>query len=104
MSTKSNKIIVALVLISLITAIYAVYTSQKSNELVYVDVNKLIEGYKKTKVVKADFDVKATTMRGNVDSLITGWKKELQAYEKERTILTQKELALKQELDYLINL
>lgn len=84
--------------LAILLASFAVYYAKASSELVYVDVNKLVEGYKRTKVVKAEFDKKATTMKGNIDSLMTGWQKELQAYEKERVSLSPKELKLKQEL------
>lgn len=97
-TTKSTKIVTLISVIAILLSGISIYYSQKSSELVYVDVNKLIEGYKRTKVVKADFEVKAATMRSNIDSLITGWKKELQVYEKERSSFTEKELALKQEL------
>ncbi len=84
--------------LSLIVALVAFYYSQKSSELVYVDVNKLIEGYKRTKVAKAEFEKKANMMKTNVDSLLTGWQNELKSYEKERSSLSDKELKLKQEL------
>ncbi len=84
--------------IAIVLAAIAIYYAKSSSQLVYVDVNKLMEGYKRTKVVKADFDKKATTMKGNIDSLMTGWQKELQTYEKERVSLSPKELKLKQEL------
>ncbi|MFY7669748.1 OmpH family outer membrane protein [Tenacibaculum sp. MEBiC06402] len=69
-----------------------------SSELVYVDINKLLDGYKRTKIVKAEFEKKAKTMNANVDSLITNWQTELKNYEKERSRMTKKELKLKQEL------
>lgn len=84
--------------VAIFLAALSFYFAKSSSELVYVDVNKLIEGYKRTKIVKAEFDKKANTMRGNIDSLMTGWQKELQAYEKERASLSPKELQLKQEL------
>jgi outer membrane protein len=84
--------------IALLLAALSIFFSKSSSQLVYVDVNKLMEGYKRTKVAKAEFDKKATTMKGNIDSLMTGWQKELQAYEKERASLSPKELKLKQEL------
>jgi outer membrane protein len=84
--------------VAIVLAALSIYFSRSSSQLVYVDVNKLMEGYKRTKVAKADFDKKATTMKGNIDSLMTGWQKELQAYEKERVSLSPKELKLKQEL------
>lgn len=85
---------IAALLLSLIT----LYFASSSSELVYVDVNKLMEGYKKTKTVKADFEKKATTMKGNVDSLVGNWQKELKLYEKERSSMSAGELKLKQEL------
>ncbi|WP_298140182.1 OmpH family outer membrane protein [Flavobacterium sp.] len=84
--------------VAILLAALSFYFAKSSSELVYVDVNKLIEGYKKTKIAKAEFDKKANTMKGNIDSLMTGWQKELQNYEKERASLSPKELQLKQEL------
>lgn len=84
--------------IAILLAAISFYFAKSSSELVYVDVNKLIEGYKRTKIEKANFDKKANTMKGNIDSLMTGWQKELQNYEKERASLSPKELQLKQEL------
>ena len=85
---------ISAVLISLI----AIYFAKSSSELVYVDVNKLITGYSKTKTAKAEFDKKAALMKANVDSLVGNWQNELKNYEKERTSLPAKELKLKQEL------
>jgi outer membrane protein len=87
-----------LISIALLFSILAFYNSLNSTSQVYVDVNKLIEGYKRTKIAKAEFDKKANVMKANVDSLVGKWQKELQAYEKERASLTPKELKLKQEL------
>jgi outer membrane protein len=67
-------------------------------QLVYVDVNKLLEGYNRTKVVRAEFESKAKVLNANVDSLMTDWQKELKLYEKERSAMTAKELELKQQL------
>lgn len=93
-----KKIQAALPYLAILLALISFYFAKTSSELVYVDVNKLIEGYKRTKIAKAEFDKKAATMKGNIDSLMTGWQKELQAYEKERVSLSPKELKLKQEL------
>jgi outer membrane protein len=93
-----NKILPVVSIIAIFLSLLAIYFSKSSSELVYVDVNKLMEGYKRAKVEKEAFEQKATTMKGNIDSLITGWQKELQAYEKERASMTPKELELKQEL------
>lgn len=90
--------ILLLAIFAIIISSLAIYFAKSSSELVYVDVNKLIEGYSRTKVAKAEFEKKATTMKGNIDSLVTNWQKELQGYEKERASLSPKELQLKQEL------
>lgn len=84
--------------LAILLSAIAIYYAKTSSQLVYVDVNKLIEGYKRTKVVKAEYEKKATTMKTNVDSLLAGWQRELKSYEKERSTLTPKELKLKQEL------
>lgn len=83
---------------AILFAAIALYFAKSSSELVYVDVNKLIEGYSRTKIAKAEFDKKANTMKGNIDSLVSGWQKELQQYEKDRSKMTANELKLKQEL------
>lgn len=93
-----SKILIVISTIALIISLLAIYYAKSSSELVYVDVNKLIDGYSRTKVAKAEFEKKANTMKGNIDSLVSNWQKELQVYEKERASLSPKELQLKQEL------
>ena len=87
-----------LAVLAVVLSVAALYFSKSSSQLVYVDVNKLMEGYKKSKVAKAEFDKKATIMKSNVDSLVGNWQTELKNYEKERASLSPKELKLKQEL------
>ncbi|AWI25291.1 OmpH family outer membrane protein [Flavobacterium pallidum] len=93
-----NKIPTVLSAVALVIAALCLYYVKSQTQLVYVDVNKLIEGYKRTKVAKAEFDKKATVMKSNMDSLTAGWQKELGKYEKERLTLSANELKLKQEL------
>ncbi|WP_025742626.1 OmpH family outer membrane protein [Aquimarina pacifica] len=93
-----KKLAFPIALIALIVSIASFFFLQSSSDLVYVDVNKLLDGYKRTKVVKAEFDKKAKTMKSNVDSLLSDWQKELKIYEKERSSMSKKELELKQEL------
>jgi len=93
-----NKLALPISIIALIGAIGSFFFLQSSLELVYVDVNQLLDGYKRTKIVKAEFDEKAKTMKANVDSLVTGWQNELKTYEKERSSMSKKEIELKQEL------
>lgn len=93
-----NKLSFPLALIALILSVFSFFYFQTTSKLVYVDVNKLLEGYKRTKVVRVQFEEKVKTLNANVDSLMTDWQKELKTYEKERSKMTKKELELKQEL------
>ncbi|MDG1246346.1 MAG: OmpH family outer membrane protein [Polaribacter sp.] len=87
-----------LAIIAILIALGSFFYNQNTSKLVYVDVNKLLDGYKRTKVVRAEFEAKAKTLKSNVDSLVAGWQKELKLYEKERAKMSKKELALTQEL------
>ncbi len=49
-----KKFSLPLAVIAMLIAIFAVVKNGQTSELVYVDVNKLIEGYKRTKVVRAE--------------------------------------------------
>lgn len=93
-----NKLALPLSILALVAAIGTFFYTQSSSDLVYVDVNEMLQGYKRTKIVRAEFEKKAATMKANVDSLVSGWQKELKAYEKERSKMSKKELELKQEL------
>lgn len=95
---SNSNLAILLSFVTLLCVIVTFFYLKSSSELVYVDVNKLIDGYSRTKVAKADFEKKATTLKANVDSLLTDWQKELQNYEKERASLSVKELELKQQL------
>lgn len=93
-----KKLPIVLAIAAILLSASSVYFSLNSSELVYVDVNKLLDGYKRTKVEREKFQVKAKTLNANVDSLVTDWQKELKNYEKERSKMTSKEKELKQEL------
>lgn len=93
-----NKLALPLSVIAIAASIFSIVKLQSSSEQVYVDVNKLLEGYKRTKVVRAEFEEKAKTLNANVDSLMTDWQNELKIYEKERSKMSKKELELKQQL------
>ena len=93
-----QKLTVPIALLALVISIGALVFSWTKSDLVYVDVNRLVEGYDRTKVERGAFDQKASAMKANVDSLMVGWQEELKAYEKERSTMSKKELELKQEL------
>jgi len=94
----TNKLSFPIAIVALVIAVGSLFFSQFSSELVYVDVNEMLEGYKRTAIVRAEFEKKATTMKANVDSLVSGWQNDLKAYEKERSKMSKKEIELKQEL------
>ncbi|NER12985.1 OmpH family outer membrane protein [Leptobacterium flavescens] len=93
-----NKLALPLALIALIGSVFSFFYFQSQSELVYVDVNKLLEGYDRTKVEQEAFNKKATTLKANVDSLIVDWQNQLKKYEKERASMSKKEKELQQEL------
>lgn len=93
-----NKIPLYAAAMAVVLSVTGVYFAKSGSELVYGDVNKLITGYSKTKVAKAEFDKKATLMKTNVNSLVSNWQIELKKYEKKRASLLPNELKLKQQL------
>ncbi len=93
-----KKLSLPIAILALLVAIASFFINQNSSKQVYVDVNKLMEGYSRTKIVRAKFQEKAKTLQSNVDSLVTDWQRELKRYEKERSKYSKRELKLKQEL------
>ena len=93
-----KKLIPILVACAVLLSLFSLYKAYQSTNLVYVDVNKLLESYKRTEIVRSEFEKKAKTLQSNVDSLILGWQEDLKTYDKERSKMTKKEISLKQEL------
>ncbi|SFW68228.1 periplasmic chaperone for outer membrane proteins Skp [Sinomicrobium oceani] len=94
-----KKLLLPLTVLALILSVCALGWSLYSRpELVYVDVNKLLDGYKRSETEREKFKEKAALLKANIDSLVTGWQKELKNYEKERETMSARELKLKQEL------
>lgn len=94
-----KKLLFPVSVLALVISVFSLGWSVFSKpDLVYVDVNKLMEGYKRSKVEREKFNRKATALKANVDSLATDWQKELKKYEKERASMSKKELELQQEL------
>ena len=84
--------------VAIVLSVISLFDLSNKSELVYVDVNKLVDGYERTAIERSKFEEKATQFQANVDSLLGNWQKELQAYEKERSKMSKKEIELKQEL------
>ncbi len=93
-----KKLALPLAFLAVILSLSSMCYFNSSSQLVYVDVNKLLDGYKRTKIVRAEFEDKAKTLNANVDSLMTDWQNEIKNYEKERSKMNKKELELKQQL------
>jgi len=68
------------------------------NDLVYVDVNKVIAEYKAMKDARAAYEIKAKELDTDLDSLFSAFERELKLYEQERTKMSKKEIELKEEL------
>ena len=93
-----NKVPTLLSILALIVAVISLSLSYKQSTLVYVDINKLIENYDRTAVERKAFDAKVNRMRSNADSLMTAFQNELKTFEKDRSSMSSKELALTREL------
>ena len=93
-----NKAAFPISILALIFAIFSFFYLKNNSELVYVDVNKLLDGYQRTAIVKKDFEKKEKASKANIDSLLGNWQNELKIYEKERASMSEKELELKQQL------
>lgn len=93
-----NKLALPIAILALMISVGSFFYLQSTSDQVYVDVNKLLEGYKRTKIVRASYEEKAKTLNANVDSLMTDWQNEIKMYEKERSSMSNKELELKQQL------
>jgi outer membrane protein len=84
--------------IAIVISILSVLYIKQSSELVYIDVSRVLDGYTRTKIVRAEFEKKAELLNSNVDSLVANWREEIKAYEKDRVSMSKKELELKQQL------
>ncbi|WP_411032064.1 OmpH family outer membrane protein [Spongiimicrobium sp. 3-5] len=93
-----NKLALPISIIALVASMATFFLLPSKSELVFVDINKLVEGYDRTKTERETFNNKASTLKANADSLLVDWQKELRTYEKERASMTKKELELKQQL------
>jgi outer membrane protein len=93
-----KKIPLFIALIALVVSLAALYSTTLKTQLVYVDVNRLMDGYKRAKQVDAELTKKTAKVKATVDTLMNKWQAELRLYEKEKGTYSPKELKLKQEL------
>lgn len=70
----------------------------QSNDLVYVDSARLLNGYKGMTDARAVFQQKAVVWRANVDTLINEIQNDIKKFEKESAGMTAKERDLSRQL------
>lgn len=95
----SKKLVVGL--FSIVIAVQTVtlyFVFFKSNEVVYVDTNVLLEQYDGMKVARQQFQLKATQWQANIDTLKSELEKSIKKYEAERSQMSPKEKELNEEL------
>lgn len=93
-----KKLPLLLSIVAIIIGGVSFYYSKSSSELVYVDVNKLIQGYTRSKEAKVELEKKANVMKANLDSLESSWQNDIKNYERERASTPPNELTLKQQV------
>lgn len=93
-----KKLPLALAIVAVLLSAVALIKTTSKTEQVYVDVNKLLEGYDRTAIVRGELQEKTASLTSGVDSLLGQWQSEIKLFEKERSSMTKKELALKKEL------
>ena len=69
-----NRLALPISIIALLLCAFTFFHSRSTSELVYVDINKLLEGYERTPVEKQAFEKMANTLKANVDSLMVNWQ------------------------------
>ena len=89
-----------LAIVILILAVAVLYAQRftDTQKTVYVDSNKLVNGYKGMQDAKKAYQQKATQWKANVDTLTSELQAAIMKYEKEVGTMTPKEKSLSQEL------
>lgn len=94
-----NRILLTITTLNLLAIIflgtYFFYTQQS---VVYVDSNKLVNGYQGMIDARKVYQEKAITWRANIDTLANEVQQQIFQYEKESSKMTAKERELSQEL------
>src|SRR5690349_7752668 len=74
------------------------YFFSRKQDIVYVDSNKLVNGYNGMIEARKAYQQKATVWKANIDTLANEVQQQIFKYEKEASKMTAKERALSQEL------
>lgn len=97
---KASKLPLALIVASLIlscTAIMLPFLSAR-NEIVYVDAQKLVNGYRGMQDARKEFESKSQVWKANLDTLRLEAESTIKEYELTRDKLSSKERSLMEEL------
>jgi outer membrane protein len=72
--------------------------NKNSGKIYYVDSAKLLKEYKEMGAARKEFESQTATWKANVDTLTSGVQKQIEAYEKESSKMSEKERSLSREL------
>jgi len=92
---KYNVISLVVAGAALLLAVWAFWSKDK---VAYIETSVVMEQYHGMKTAKAEFEKKSKVYQANVDTAIAEFQKELAAYEKERSGMSDKEKELKEQL------
>ena len=82
----------------LLAVVGFVVLRKSSDQIYYVDSNKLLKEYKEMAAARKEYEAKTATWKANVDTLTSGVEKQIATYERESPKMTDKERKLSREL------
>ena len=93
-----NRIISIIALVIAVAVGVLHFVGQKKSTVAYINTPKLINEYEGMKAARVVFQQKQQAMQANVDTLMSEMEQSLKKFERERPTLSEKELALSQQL------
>jgi outer membrane protein len=99
-SSKPSRIIIYLLIINFAIGLTALGWNilRPASKIVYVDSNKLVNGYQGMLDARKVYQQKATTWKANIDTLASEVQQQIFKYEKESPKMSSKEQELSKEL------
>lgn len=89
----------ALIVLNLLIGVFSlVYTLSGTQKIVYVDAQKLVNGYKGMQDARKEFELKSNAWKTNLDTLRSEAEVKIKEYEQSAAKLSAKERALMEEL------
>jgi outer membrane protein len=86
------------VLSFILIAGFSIYYFTRKQEIVYVDSVQLVNNYKGMQAARKTYQLKASTWKANIDTLVSEVQNQIKQYEKESGKMTAKVRQLSQEL------